>query len=176
MVIYNTTILYVYLPVPTSGTGIFSTDLIPSSHTMVPRSNPQISQINNTWKKLQKSKEELTSFFTETILILDQEIADGFLTETDKDLILSLLQKSMLRISYRNKDLCQEVYTMIVPELKLPTDEIFEIIHENENLKRTIKLLDAQIAEREVMIAEREAMIAEREARIAEYNRLYGDL
>lgn len=76
MVIYNTTILYVYLPVPTSGTGIFSTDLIPSSHTMVPRSNPQIFQINNTWKKLQKSKEELTSFFTETILILDQEIAD----------------------------------------------------------------------------------------------------
>lgn len=65
---------------------------------------------------------------------------------------------------------------MTEPVLKLRTDEIFEIIHENENLKRTIKLLDAQIAEREVMIAEREAMIAEREARIAEYNRLYGDL
>ena len=173
MVIYNTTILYVYLPVPTSGTGIFSTDLIPSSHTMVPRSNPQISQINNTWKKLQKSKEELTSFFTETILILDQEIADGFLTETDKDLILSLLQKSMLRISYRNKDLCQEVYTMIVPELKLPTDEYYEVVHENDALKRTIKLERAKNADQ---LADRDAKIADRDAELAEYKRIYGEL
>lgn len=37
-------------------------------------------------KKVQKSKEELTSFLQETILILDQEIAEGFLTETDKNL------------------------------------------------------------------------------------------
>ena len=136
---------------------------------MVPRSNPQISQINNTWKKLQKSKEELTSFFTETILILDQEIADGFLTETDKDLILSLLQKSMLRISYRNKDLCQEVYTMIVPELKLPTDEYYEVVHENDALKRTIK-------QQQGKIADRDAKIADRDAKLAEYKRLYGDL
>ena len=162
MVIYNTTILYVYLPVPTSGTGIFSTDLIPSSHTMVPRSNPQISQINNTWKKLQKSKEELTSFFTETILILDQEIADGFLSDFEKNLILDLLQKSMFRVSYSNKDLCQEVYTMIVPELKLPTDEYFEVIHENDELKRTLK--------------QQQVKIADQDAELAEYKRIYGEL
>ena len=66
---------------------------------------------------------------------------------------------------------------------KLVIDIVKNGNYENENLKRTIKLLDAQIAEREVMIAEREAliaereaMIAEREARIAECNRLYGDL
>jgi len=162
MVIYNTTILYVSLPVPTSGTGIFSTDLIPSSHTMVPRSNPQISQINNTWKKLQKSKEELTSFFAETILILDQEIADGFLSDFEKNLILDLLQKSMFRVSYSNKDLCQEVYNMTEPVLKLRTDEIFEVIHENDALKRTIK--------------QQQGKIADRDAELAEYKRIYGEL
>ena len=98
----------------------------------------------------------------ETILILDQEIADGFLTETDKDLILSLLQKSMLRISYRNKDLCQEVYTMIVPELKLPTDEYYEVVHENDALKRTIK--------------QQQGKIADQDAELAEYKRIYGEL
>ena len=169
MVIYNTTILYVSLPVPTSGAGIFSTDLIPSSHTMVPRSNPQISQINNTWKKLQKSKEELTSFFAETILILDQEIADGFLSDFEKNLILDLLQKSMFRVSYSNKDLCQEVYNMTEPVLKLRTDEIFEVIHENDALKKTIK-------QQQGKIADRDAKLADRDAKIAEYKRLYGDL
>lgn len=47
-----------------------------------------------------------------------------------------LLQKSMLRISYRNRNLCQEVYNMTEPVLKLPTDELFEVIHERDALKR----------------------------------------
>ena len=113
-------------------------------------------------KKLQKSKEELTSFFSETILILDQEIADGFLSDFEKNLILDLLQKSMFRVSYSNKDLCQEVYNMTEPVLKLRTDEIFEVIHENDALKRTIK--------------QQQGKIADRDAELAEYKRIYGEL
>ena len=79
----------------------------------------------------------------------------------------------MLRISYRNKDLCQEVYTMIVPELKLPTDEYYEVVHENDALKRTLKLERAKNADQ---LADRDAKIADRDAKIAEYKRLYGDL
>ncbi len=113
-------------------------------------------------KKLQKSKEELTSFFSETILILDQEIADGFLSDFEKNLILDLLQKSMFRVSYSNKDLCQEVYNMTEPVLKLRTDEIFEVIHENDALKKALKL--------------ERSKRADQDAELAEYKRIYGEL
>ena len=51
---------------------------------------------------------------------------------------------------------------MIVPELKLPTDEYYEVVHENDALKRTIK--------------QQQGKIADRNAKLAEYKRLYGDL
>ena len=69
---------------------------------------------------------------------------------------------------------------MIVPELKLPTDEYYEVVHENDALKRTLKLERAknadQLADRDAKIADRDAKIADRDAMIAEYKRLYGAL
>ena len=69
---------------------------------------------------------------------------------------------------------------MIVSELKLPTDEYYEVVHENDALKRTLKLERAknadQLADRDAKIADRDAKIADRDAMIAEYKRLYGDL
>mgnify|MGYP000005915917 CR=1 FL=1 len=131
---------------------------------------------NHDLKKVQKSKEELTSFFRETILILDQEIAEGFLTETDKKLILILLQKSMLRISYRNRNLCQEVYNMTEPVLKLPTDELFEVIHERDALKRACAQKDAKLADQDAKLADQNAKLADQNAKLAEYERRYGNL
>ena len=51
---------------------------------------------------------------------------------------------------------------MTEPVLKLRTDEIFEVIHENDALKRTIK--------------QQQGKIADRDAELAEYNRIYGEL
>ena len=136
---------------------------IPSDRTMQSAQSPD--KRHDLEKKLQKSKEELTSFFQETILILDQEIADGFLTDFEKNLVLDLLQKSMLKVSYKNKELCQEVYNMTEPVLKLRTDEIFEVIHENDALKRACKQKDAMLADQDAMLAE-----------LAEYKRIYGEL
>ena len=79
---------------------------------------------------------------------------------------------------------------MIVPELKLPTDEYYEVVHENDALKRTVKQQQGKIADRDAKIADRDAKladqnakladqdakIADRDAKIAEYKRLYGDL
>ena len=79
---------------------------------------------------------------------------------------------------------------MIVPELKLPTDEYYEVVHENDALKRTIKqqqgkiadrdakLADqnAKLADRDAKLADQNAKLADRDAKIAEYKRLYGDL
>ncbi len=51
---------------------------------------------------------------------------------------------------------------MTEPVLKLRTDEIFEVIHENDALKRTIK--------------QQQGKIADRDAELAEYKRIYGEL
>ena len=51
---------------------------------------------------------------------------------------------------------------MTEPVLKLRTDEIFEVIHENDALKRTIK--------------QQQGKIADQDAELAEYKRLYGEL
>ena len=154
---------------------------IPSDRTIQSAKSPDKQY--NLKKAVQKSKEELTSFFQETILILDQEVADGFLTDGEKKLILWLLQKSMLRISYRNKNLCQEVYYMTEPVLKLPTDELFEVIHERDALKRACSKKDAELADQNAKLidqnaklADQDAKLADQDALIAEYKRRFGEL
>ena len=94
-----------------------------------------------------------------------------------------LLQKSMLRISYRNRNLCQEVYNMTEPVLKLPTDELFEVIHERDALKRACSKKDSEIADRDAKLADQDAKLADQDAKLAdqdaklaEYRRRYGDL
>lgn len=126
---------------------------IPSDHKIIAANSPEKRQA--LLKSVEKSKEELTSFFEETILILEDEVKAGFLTDSEKELILELLQKSMLRISYRNQNLCQEVYNMTEPVLKLRSDKYWEAVHERDALK---KALDEQ------------------NDKLAEYKRLYGEL
>ena len=126
---------------------------IPSDHKITAADSPEKKQA--LLKSVEKSKEELTSFFEETILILEDEVKAGFLTDSEKELILELLQKSLLRISYRNQDLCQEVYNMTEPVLKLRSDKYWEAVHERDALK---KALDEQ------------------NDKLAEYKRLYGEL
>ena len=127
-------------------------------------------------KSVEKSKQELTSFFEETILILEDEVANGFLTDSEKELILELLQKSMLRISYRNKNLCQEVYNMTEPVLKLRSDKYWEAVHECNALKKACDQKDAELASQNAKLASQSAELANQNAKLAEYKRIYGEL
>ncbi len=51
---------------------------------------------------------------------------------------------------------------MTEPVLKLRTDEIFEVIHENDALKKALKL--------------ERSKRADQDAELAEYKRIYGEL
>ena len=126
---------------------------IPSDRKIRSATSPEKKQ--TLLKTVEKSKEELTSFFDETILILEDEVTNAFITEDEKDFILDLLQKSMLRISYRNKNLCQEVYNMTEPVLRLRSDKYWEAVHKNKDLQ---KIIDDQ------------------KIQLAEYKRIYGEL
>lgn len=51
---------------------------------------------------------------------------------------------------------------MTEPVLKLPTDELFEVIHERDALKRACSKKDAELADQN--------------AKLAEYKRRFGEL
>ena len=58
---------------------------------------------------------------------------------------------------------------MTEPVLKLPTDELFEVIHERDALKRACSKKDAELADQNAKLADPDALIAE-------YKRRFGEL
>lgn len=78
------------------------------------------------------TKEELTSFYQELILILDREVAAGQLTEQNRSTILSLLRKSMFRVFYQDEDLIKEVVKMTEPILELEIEKYMHASDEAE--------------------------------------------
>lgn len=109
-------------------------------------------------KKIQTG--QLTDFYQQIILILEQEVADGYLTENNRKAILSLLNKSMIRVFYKDQSLLEEVITLTEPILEL----------EFEKIERLKKELIAERDQREKeLAAEREktekALAAEKERR-----------
>ena len=58
---------------------------------------------------------------------------------------------------------------MTEPVLKLPTDELFEVIHERDALKRECSKKDAELADQNAKLADQDALIAE-------YKRRFGEL
>lgn len=93
---------------------------------------------SNPDKKLPRG--ELTNFYQQIILILEQEVADGYLTEMNQKTILSLLSKSLIRVFYKEESLLEEVIELTEPILELEFEKV-------ERLKREL------IAQRETLEA-----------------------
>ena len=91
------------------------------------RFRPELSHTNP-----QISKDELTDFYQQIILILEQEVAAGYLTENKRKAILSLLSKSMIRVFYRDEKLLEEVLRLTEPILELEFEKV-------ERLERELK-------------------------------------
>ena len=93
--------------------------------------------------RFQLEKEELTSFYQQLILILDTEVADGYLTENNRSAILSLLNKSMIRVFYRDEKLLKEVIDLTQPILELEIDKyIQELEQTSQELEQTSQELE----------------------------------
>ncbi len=76
-------------------------------------------------KKNNNTRETLTSFYDEIILILRDEVVSGYLSETNCKTIISLLGKAFIRVTYHNPELLEEVVRMTEPLLVLEY-EIYE--------------------------------------------------
>lgn len=91
-------------------------------------------------KKIKKG--QLTDFFQQIILILEQEVTAGYLTENNRKAILSLLSKSMIRVFYKDESLLEEVITLTEPILELEFEKIEKLkkalIAEREEAKKAL--------------------------------------
>ncbi len=109
-------------------------------------------------------KETLTSFYQHLILILDEEVASGFLSTNNRNTILSLLNKSMVRVFYRDDTLIKEVIEMTEPILELEiekymrqSEETFQRLEQaSQQLEHTSQELEHTSLELEHTSQERE--------------------
>ena len=67
--------------------------------------------------------DELTSFYQEIILILNEETGNGYLSENNRNVILNLLNKSLIRVFYSDERLLKEVVVMTEPILELEIEK-----------------------------------------------------
>ena len=94
-------------------------------------------------------KGELTNFYQQIILILEQEVEEGYLTELNQKTILSLLSKSLIRVFYKEQSLLEEVIELTEPILELEFEK-------NERLKR--ELIQQREALEHELIQQREVL------------------
>ena len=98
--------------------------------------------------------EELTEFVKEAILVLEEEYADGYLTEKEYRNYTKLFRFAADRVLAKHPQMKEEVRRMTEPLIKLPS------MIEDE--------LEAEIAKQEAVIADKKAEIAKQKAEIAD--------
>ncbi|MGN1148000.1 MAG: hypothetical protein ACI4TB_06225, partial [Lachnospiraceae bacterium] len=105
-------------------------------------------------------KEELTSFYRQLILMLEEEVAGGNLTVANRNILLSLLNKSMIRVFYKNASLLKEVIEMTEPILETE----FEI---TERYRKMVEDQKGQLTKMNKALKEKDAVIDALKAEIA---------
>lgn len=95
----------------------------------------------------------MTSFYRQLILVLEEEVEAGYLSETNRNTIISLLGKSMIRVFYRNEALLKEVVEMTEPILELEFEKYEKVIAEQA---RVLSEKDNEIQELKKKISEME--------------------
>ncbi|MCD7955596.1 MAG: hypothetical protein LUG93_07575 [Lachnospiraceae bacterium] len=103
------------------------------------------------------AKKQLTKFYQEIILTLDEAVTDSYISERERKVILSLLRKAMIRVFCKTPFL-EEVTRMTAPILELEWETV-------ERLKKEITVLTA---EKNAITAEKNAITAEKDAITAE--------
>ncbi|MDD3251295.1 MAG: hypothetical protein PHV18_01910 [Lachnospiraceae bacterium] len=104
--------------------------------------------------------EELTSFYDEIMVMLNQEVENGYLSETQRTMVVSLLRKSMIRVFYRDESLVKEVLRLTEPIRKFEWEDLEKELQEERKRNK------------EELQEERERNEAERQLKDAEIERL----
>lgn len=125
-------------------------------------------RISGRKKEQGVQKEELTSFYRQLILVLEEEVEAGYLSETNCNTIISLLGKSMIRVFYRNEALLKEVVEMTEPILELEFEKYEKVIAEQA---RVLSEKDKTLSEKDKILSEKDNEIQELKKKISEMER-----
>ena len=133
------------------------------------------------------TEKELTEFVEETILVLKQELSDGYLTEREFDDYIKLFRMAADRVLAKHSQMRREVDHMIGPIIKLPSmieDELrekliveydakyeaeyrakYDAMYE-EIYKDIFEEQKAALLEKDAALADMDAALAEKDAEI----------
>ena len=115
------------------------------------------------------TQKELTSFVTEAILVLEEELAEGNLTEREYYDYVRLFRSAADQVLAKHPKLQEEVHHMTEPLIKLPSmiqDELWARIADQR----------AEIADQKALIADQKAEIADQKAEIQRLRELISQL
>ena len=135
-----------------------------------PRLNPKTKQL--------LTEKELTEFLNEVILVLKEELYNGYLTEQEYQNYITLFHFAVNRVLTRHPQLKKGVNQMTEPLIKLPSVIVEEMLAERlaEEMAKGLADQKAMLASREAEIAAKDAEIAAKDAEILRLRELISQL
>lgn len=115
------------------------------------------------------TQNELTEFVGEAILVLKEELHDGYLTEREYNDYVRLFHFAVDRVLRRHSQMREEVHRMTEPLIKLPSMIVDELQAEIADQK-------AEIAQQQALIADQESQLAGKDAEIRRLQELVNQL
>lgn len=106
------------------------------------------------------AKKELTEFVNEIILLLQEDLTEGYLREQECSDYVRLLVHASKHIFFHHPDYHQEVQRMTKPLIYLPSIQIMD-------LEARIAEQASQLAEDKIALAENKIALAEKDSEIA---------
>ena len=130
-----------------------------------PRLNPK--------RKFPLTKNELTAFVDKVMIILKDEVEQGYLTEREYDDYVNLFRRAAEKIFEKHADFRREVDRMTKPLIELPSVLQKRLIADNETLLANNETL---IADNEMLTADNEMLTADNEMLTIDRNALAVEL
>ena len=126
-----------------------------------PRLNPK--------RKFPLTKNELTAFVDKVMIILKDEVEQGYLTEQEYDDYVNLFRRAAEKIFEKHADFRREVDRMTKPLIELPSVLQKRLIADNERLLANNEMLTA---DNEMLTADNEMLTVELADKNAELARM----
>ena len=133
------------------------------------RLRPQL----NPERKFPLTKNELTAFVDKVMIILKDEVEQGYLTEQEYDDYVNLFRRAAENIFEKHADFGREVDRMTKPMIELPSVLQKRLYAEIDSLNAN---KEALIADNEILLADNETLTADNEALTADNETLTAEL
>lgn len=114
----------------------------------------------------------MTDFIREVIVILEDELKEGYLTDREFDDYVNLFRCAAEKIFQNHSNLRKEADLMTKPLIELPSVLQKRLRTENDALIADLAERDAVIADKNVELADKSAKLADKNAELARMREL----